>query len=87
MIMSAKKKSILSSLKSWSALILVLSLTLFGCEKDHEHEEPCNHKTIKVAALLSKTGEWSNLGITSEAALQIGVDERTRSRRFYIKCV
>ena len=77
----------MSSLKSWSALILVLSLTLFGCEKDYEHEEPCNHKTIKVAALLSKTGEWSNLGITSKAALQIGVDERTRSRRFYIKCV
>ncbi|MFM1771331.1 MAG: hypothetical protein RLZZ71_473 [Bacteroidota bacterium] len=65
----------MSSLKSWSALILVLSLTLFGCKKDHEHEEPCNRQTIKVAALLSKTGEWSNLGITSEAALQIGVDE------------
>ncbi|MEY3850306.1 MAG: hypothetical protein RJA38_747 [Bacteroidota bacterium] len=65
----------MSSLKSWSALILVLSLTLFGCKKDHEHEEPCNRQTIKVAALLSKTGEWSNLGITSEAALQIGVNE------------
>ena len=65
----------MSLLKSWSALIVVLTLTLFGCEKEHEHEEPCNRQTIKVAALLSETGEWSNLGITSEAALQIGVDE------------
>jgi len=65
----------MSLLKSWSVLIVVLTLTLFGCKKEHEHEEPCNHQTIKVAALLSKTGDWSNLGITSEAALQIGIDE------------
>ena len=63
----------MSSLKSWSVLILVFSLTLFGCKKDHE--ETCATQTIKVAALLSKTGEWSNLGISSEAALQIGVAE------------
>jgi len=75
MVMFAKKNNSMSLLKSWSALIVVLTLTLFGCEKEHEHEEPCNRQTIKVAALLSETGEWSNLGITSEAALQIGVDE------------
>jgi len=63
----------MSSLKSWSAVILVLSLTVFSCRKDHE--EMCETQTIKVAALLSKTGEWSTLGITSEAALQIGVNE------------
>lgn len=63
----------MSSVKSLSALIVVLSLALFGCKKDHE--ETCERQTIKVAALLSKTGEWSTLGITSEAALQIGVDE------------
>jgi len=59
------------SLKSWSAFVLVLSLTFFGCRKDHEGT--CKIETIKVAALLSKTGEWSNLGISSEAALEIGV--------------
>jgi branched-chain amino acid transport system substrate-binding protein len=67
------KKYIMLSLKSWSALVLVLSLTFFGCRKDHE--ETCKIETIKVAALLSKTGEWSNLGISSEAALQIGIQE------------
>ncbi len=61
------------SLKSWSAFVLVLSLTFFGCRKDHE--ETCKIETIKVAALLSKTGEWSNLGISSEAALEIGVSQ------------
>jgi len=68
--MFAKKYSMLS-LKSWSAFVLVLSLTFFGCRKDHEGT--CKIETIKVAALLSKTGEWSNLGISSEAALEIGV--------------
>lgn len=61
------------SLKSWSAFVLVLALTFFGCRKDHE--ETCKIETIKVAALLSKTGEWSNLGISSEAALEIGVSQ------------
>jgi branched-chain amino acid transport system substrate-binding protein len=67
------KKYIMLSLKSWSAFVLVLSLTFFGCRKDHE--ETCKIETIKVAALLSKTGEWSNLGISSEAALEIGVSQ------------
>ena len=72
MVMFAKKY-IMLSLKSWSAFVLVLSLTFFGCRKDHE--ETCKIETIKVAALLSKTGEWSNLGISSEAALEIGVSQ------------
>jgi branched-chain amino acid transport system substrate-binding protein len=46
--------------------------TIVSCRKDHEHEEV--HE-IKVAALLSQTGGWSNLGITSKASLEIAVDE------------
>jgi branched-chain amino acid transport system substrate-binding protein len=46
-------------------------ITIVSCRKDHEHEEV---QEIKVAALLSQTGGWSNLGITSKAALEIAVD-------------
>jgi branched-chain amino acid transport system substrate-binding protein len=47
-------------------------ITIVSCRKDHEHEEV---QEIKVAALLSQTGGWSNLGITSKASLEIAVDE------------
>jgi len=60
-------------MKSWSVLALLLALSLIGCRKDHEHEEEV--KTIKVAALLSQTGGWSNLGITSKSALDIAVED------------
>lgn len=60
-------------MKSWSVLALLLALSLIGCRKDHEHEEEI--KTIKVAALLSQTGGWSNLGITSKSALDIAVED------------
>jgi branched-chain amino acid transport system substrate-binding protein len=46
-------------------------ITIVSCRKEHEHEEV---QEIKVAALLSQTGGWSNLGITSKAALEIAVD-------------
>ncbi len=48
----------MSKMKSWSVQALLLALSLIGCRKDHEHEEEI--KTIKVAALLSQTGGWSN---------------------------
>lgn len=47
-------------------------LAIVSCRKEHDHEEV---QEIKVAALLSQTGDWSNLGITSKAALEIAVDE------------
>jgi branched-chain amino acid transport system substrate-binding protein len=47
-------------------------ITIVSCRKEHEHEEV---QEIKVAALLSQTGGWSNLGITSKAALEIAVDK------------
>jgi branched-chain amino acid transport system substrate-binding protein len=46
-------------------------ITIVSCRKEHEHEEV---QEIKVAALLSQTGGWSNLGITSKAAIEIAVD-------------
>ena len=66
----------MSLLKSWWVLFLVFSLTLFGCKKDHDdHDDYEDFQQIKVAALLSQTGDWSNLGMTSKAALEIAVDE------------
>ena len=66
----------MSLLKSWSVLFLVFSLTLFGCKKDHDdHDDYEDFQQIKVAALLSQTGDWSNLGMTSKAALEIAVDK------------
>ena len=47
-------------------------ITIVSCRKEHEHEEV---QEIKVAALLSQTGGWSNLGITSKAAIEIAVDK------------
>jgi branched-chain amino acid transport system substrate-binding protein len=70
-----EKNIMFSSLKSRSAIILILSVAFLGCRKDSEESCDTQTRTIKVAALLSKTGEWSNLGITSEAALAIGVQE------------
>ena len=66
----------MSLLKSWWVLVLAFSLALFGCKKDHDdHDDYEDFQQIKVAALLSQTGDWSNLGMTSKAALEIAVDE------------
>ena len=65
----------MSQLKKIMKKLLVLLfcvITIVSCRKDHDHEEV--HE-IKVAALLSQTGGWSNLGITSKASLEIAVDE------------
>ena len=66
----------MSLLKSWWVLVLAFSLALFGCKKDHDdHDDYEDFQQIKVAALLSQTGDWSNLGMTSKAALEIAVDK------------
>lgn len=57
-------------------LLLFVIFVMIGCRKDHEdHEDHEDVQKVKVAALLSQTGGWSNLGITSKAALEIAVDE------------
>lgn len=57
-------------------LFLFVSVILFvanGCKKDPNPATPL--QVIKIGSLLSLTGEWSNLGISSQAALEIGVKE------------
>jgi len=51
-------------------LILVSFILLAGCMRDNPTQF---YKMIKVDGLFSLTGNWSTLGVASEAALQIGV--------------
>jgi branched-chain amino acid transport system substrate-binding protein len=57
-------------------VLLFCIVSIVSCRKDHDdHDDHDDFQEIKVAALLSQTGGWSNLGITSKAALEIAVDE------------
>ncbi len=53
-------------------ILSILFVSTTGCRKN---EEPSTTtiQTIKVGALLSLTGDWNNLGISSKAALEIGI--------------
>ncbi|MFN4886398.1 MAG: ABC transporter substrate-binding protein [Bacteroidota bacterium] len=64
------------------AVVIFLSLSLFwaGCRKDHHDHDDDQHTCenialVKVAALVSETGDWSNLGLSSEAAIEIAIEE------------
>lgn len=58
---------------------LVLFLSFNACE-DSDVNEPANNQTeeITIGALVSLTGNWSSLGITSKAALEAAVDKINR---------
>lgn len=53
-------------------VLLLICLSSQNCTKSDTSPNP---KTVNVAALLSLTGNWSSLGITSKAALEIGVKD------------
>jgi branched-chain amino acid transport system substrate-binding protein len=65
--------------KNYLALLALVFSSFFwtSCRKDHhdDHETCDSNKIIKVAALLSETGEWSSLGLSSEVALEIAIEE------------
>ncbi|MFM1745275.1 MAG: hypothetical protein RLZZ630_1212, partial [Bacteroidota bacterium] len=54
-------------------LLLLVGLSLAGCKKENDDSVPV--LTIPICGLLSLTGDWSSLGITSKAALEIAVEE------------
>lgn len=54
-------------------LLLLVGLSLAGCKKENDDSVPV--QTIPICGLLSLTGDWSSLGITSKAALEIAVEE------------
>lgn len=57
--------------KVLSAIALLTSLFLFSCKK----EIPENQINVKIGGLLSLTGNWSTLGITSQEAMNIAVKD------------
>jgi branched-chain amino acid transport system substrate-binding protein len=54
--------------------LLTLIWLLPSCRKPDKTPEP-QTETITIGALLSLTGNWSTLGITSKAAIEIAVEE------------
>ncbi|MEO7802598.1 MAG: ABC transporter substrate-binding protein [Ginsengibacter sp.] len=63
-----KRSSLLSILT-----LLLICLTFQNCSKSDTPGQGI--KTVNVPALLSLTGNWSTLGITSKAALELGVKD------------
>ncbi|MEY4595446.1 MAG: hypothetical protein RIQ47_1856 [Bacteroidota bacterium] len=55
------------------SLLLLLLIFPYSCKKDAENTT--STVPIKVGALLSLTGNWSDLGTTSKSALEIAVEE------------
>ncbi len=66
----------MKSFKSKLKFLFLFVILIVGCKRDVD--ETVEPEIIKVAALLSKTGEWSSLGITSEAALQLGIEKMNK---------
>lgn len=60
-------------MKKYLLYITAGILLLAGCRKDEI--DTCNIRVIKVAGLFSETGELSYLGITSEAGIQIAINQ------------
>lgn len=52
---------------------LLFLLAVSACKKDSD--ENIATQSIPIAGLFSLTGDWSNLGITSKAALEIAIEE------------
>ena len=61
-------------------LVIVFGLLLGGC-KDSNVNDPVTDKVneVTIGALVSLTGNWSSLGITTKAALEQSVEEINRN--------
>lgn len=59
------------------AFLLALILLHTSCKK--EKENVTAEETVKIGALLSLTGNWSTLGLTSKAAMDIAIEEINES--------
>jgi branched-chain amino acid transport system substrate-binding protein len=55
------------------AALLALVLLNSSCKKERENKTV--EHNVKIGALLSLTGNWSSLGITSKAAIDIALEE------------
>ena len=67
----------MTSVRSFIPFIFVIILLVFvGCKREPEADVPATR--IKIAALYSETGSLAYLGLSSEAALAIAVEEVNR---------
>jgi branched-chain amino acid transport system substrate-binding protein len=51
---------------------LLAALTLAACD---DSNGPSGDKNIEIGGLFSLTGNWSTLGVTSKAAMEIGIED------------
>ncbi|MBU0473232.1 MAG: penicillin-binding protein activator [Bacteroidetes bacterium] len=56
-------------------LFLVFSIFLISCNDSKIVDPPAKQNEITIGVLVSLTGNWSSLGITTKSALEIAVDE------------
>ncbi len=62
--------------KTLTLLFSVLLFGIWGCSKD---ADPIPKNKIEIGAILSLTGNWSTLGVTSQAAIEMAVKEVNES--------
>lgn len=67
------KHIFMKQIKYTLAALLAVVLLNASCKKEKENKIP--EENIKVGALLSLTGNWSTLGITSKAAIDIALED------------
>ena len=53
-------------------LAVMLAFAVAGCE---DSTVPGDNKEITIGGLFSLTGNWASLGVTSKAAMEIGIDD------------
>ena len=57
--------------KSGLPAALLVALSLPGCEDNAPEED----REITIGGLFSLTGNWATLGVTSKAAMEVGIDD------------
>src|SRR5690554_6925952 len=62
------------------ALLLPAAITLTACTESTT--EPPATRVVPIGGLFSLTGNWSTLGLTSEAALELAVEDINASLDF-----
>jgi len=53
-------------------MVLIAGLTIAGCD---DSNGPGDNKDIEIGGLFSLTGNWATLGVTSKAAMEIGIED------------
>ncbi len=62
----------------YKSLLMVIALTsiTLGCKKNEDPApQPTNTETVQIGGLFSLTGNWSSLGITSKAAMELAIED------------